>query len=146
MLQQMIVFYRFEFRQERQSKKNKRKKKRNAWSGNVRMAACSRKKKSRGKLTYVGSVSDNFVLDFFPSLEGFFDEDLGTQRKTLSREISELVLVVGEARTKTSEREGGSKNDRVSNGGGGLERIVDGSDSRGLGGRNIDFCRVGIKK
>jgi hypothetical protein len=101
---------------------------------------------TRNHKAYVGSISNNLVLDLLPSLETLLNQDLGRQAERLGREISKLVLVVGETRTETTEGEGRSKDDRVTDGGSSLEGIVDGSDGGRLSGGNVDLCKAKAKR
>ena len=77
----------------------------------------------------VVGVTDYFVFDFLPALERLLDQNLGRQCQRSGSHVAELFLVVGETRSQTTERVGGSDNDRVSDLFGGIDSFLDGADS-----------------
>lgn len=89
--------------------------------------------------TYISSISNNFVLDLLPAFQRLLNQHLRTQSQRLGRQVSKLILVVGESRSKTSEREGRSEDDGVTDHSRSLESSVDGRHGGRLSSRNVDF-------
>lgn len=95
-----------------------------------------------GMPTYICRVTNNFVLEFLPTLHAPFDQDLRTETETLRREITQFVRVVCETRAETTQREGRPQDDGVSNLFSSSEGVVDRRDSRRLSGGNINLCNM----
>jgi hypothetical protein len=55
--------------------------------------------------TYIGTVSNDFVLKFFPTFHAALNKNLGTQAKAFGCQIAKLVCILGETRTKTTKSE-----------------------------------------
>ena len=87
----------------------------------------------------VGSITNDFVFEFFPAFHTAFDKDLRRKRKGFGGEISKLHGVVGEARTQATQSESGTKDDRVTNHLGSFEGCIDGGDSCRLSDWYVDF-------
>ena len=88
----------------------------------------------------IGGVSHDLVLDLLPSLQTLLNEDLRGEGEGLGSQVSELLLVVRESGSETSQGEGGSEDDGVADLGGGVQGSLDGGNSRGLGGGDVDLC------
>jgi len=58
--------------------------------------------------TYIRGIPNDLVLDFFPSFQTLFNQDLRTQTQTPGRQISQFLLVMCETGTETTEGECGS--------------------------------------
>lgn len=87
----------------------------------------------------VGGVADNLILDFLPSLQGLLDQDLRGQSERPSRHVAELLLIMRESRSKTTQSVGSADDDGVSNNLGGFQCLLDGSDSNRLGDGDVNL-------
>jgi hypothetical protein len=75
--------------------------------------------------TVVTAISNNFVFDFLPSLHTALDENLRRSSESLCAEFDELLLVVSESRSESSESESSSNNDGVTDIVGGNDTLFD---------------------
>ena len=75
--------------------------------------------------TYISSVTDDLIFEFFPAFHTSFDEDLRTQTETLRREITKFVGIVGKTRTETTKSKRRPENDRVTDFFSCSKRIID---------------------
>jgi hypothetical protein len=91
--------------------------------------------------TVVVGVTNDLVFDFLPALERLLDKDLRREGKRSSGHVAELLLVVGETGTQTTESIGGTDNDGVSDGLGGLESLLDSADSNRLGNGDVNLIQ-----
>jgi len=87
----------------------------------------------------VVGIANHLVLDLLPALERLLNQDLGGECERPGRHVAQLLLVVGETRTKTSERKGSADDDGITNLLGGIESLVDGVDSNRLGDGDVDL-------
>jgi hypothetical protein len=87
----------------------------------------------------VGSITNDFILEFFPAFHATFDKDLRRKRKGFGGEIPQLHGVVGEAGTQTTQSKRGTKNDRVTNRLRSFEGCIDGGDSGRLSDWYVNF-------
>lgn len=90
-------------------------------------------------VTHVGSISHDLVFHLLPPLQTLLNEHLGTEREGLGGQVAQLLLVVRESGTETTEGEGGTENDRVADLLGRAEGCFNGGDGGGLGCGNVDF-------
>ena len=58
-------------------------------------------------------VTNDFVFKFLPALDRFFDENLGRSSESDVGEMTEFSFVLDDARTLTTQGEGGAEHDRV---------------------------------
>lgn len=93
----------------------------------------------RDKSTHIGSITNDFILDLFPALQTLFNQDLRRKTQTLGGQVSELLFVVGESGTETTEGKGGSDDDRVTDFGGSVESCLDGRNGDGVRCGDVDF-------
>lgn len=90
--------------------------------------------------TVVGRITHDLILNFLPALERLLDQDLRRKGERASRQIVEFLPVVGKSGAETSESISGSDDNWVSDRLGGLEGLVNGSDSNRFGNGDIDLC------
>ncbi|KAH3675308.1 hypothetical protein OGATHE_001648 [Ogataea polymorpha] len=83
--------------------------------------------------TVVESVTNNLVLNFLPALHRLFHKHLGRGSKGLLTQGHELLFIIGETRSKTSQSVRGSDNDREADFLHGSERLVNGRCSLRFG-------------
>jgi hypothetical protein len=107
-----------------------------------------RKREWRGNATHlhvaandnvVGGVTDNLVLELLPSLERLLDEDLRGEGERFGGKVTELVLVLSETGSESTEGEGGTEDDGVTDLLGGDEGVVDARDGGRGGGGNANL-------
>jgi hypothetical protein len=91
--------------------------------------------------TVVVGVTDDLIFNFLPALERLLDEDLGREGKRSSGHVAELLLVVGETGTQTTQGIGSSDNDGVSDGVSGLESLLNSADSNRLGNGDVNLIQ-----
>ncbi|KAG2007663.1 hypothetical protein GB937_008476 [Aspergillus fischeri] len=91
--------------------------------------------------TVVGSITDDFVLDLLPALEGLLDQDLGSKSQGTRSQILQLLRVLSETGTQTSESVSRTDNDRVANCFSGLQCLVNSVDGDGLGNGDVDLLQ-----
>jgi len=87
----------------------------------------------------VGTITNDFILEFFPAFHTTFDKDLRRKRKGFGGEVPQLDRVVGESRTQTTQSESRTKNDGVTNLFCGFEGCIDVGDGSRLSDRYVDF-------
>lgn len=80
--------------------------------------------------TVVSTITNNFIFDFLPTLHRLLDQDLGRGGESLVTQGDELLFVLRETGTKTTESVGCSNDDGETN-------VVGGNDGF------IDACRGG---
>ena len=80
----------------------------------------------------VAGIADNLVLGLLPALQRLLNENLRGQGEGAGRQVPELLGVVGEARSETTERVRGTDDNRVSDLLSGIESLVDGGDGNRL--------------
>lgn len=90
----------------------------------------------------IGGIPNDLVLNFLPSLEGLFNQDLGTQTEGFGTEVSKFFPVMSETRSKSSKRERRSNNDGVTNLFGSVQSALDTGYGDRVGRRNVDFCEM----
>ena len=56
-------------------------------------------------VTHIGSITNDFIFDLFPSLETLLDQDLRTQTERFGTQVPQFLLVVCETGSETSKRE-----------------------------------------
>lgn len=87
----------------------------------------------------VGTITNDFVLEFFPAFHTTLDEDLRREGKRFGGEISELDRVIGETRTQATQSESRTKDDRVTDRFCSLESRIDAGDGGRLSNWDVDF-------
>jgi hypothetical protein len=91
--------------------------------------------------TVVSGVTDDFVLDLLPALEGLLDQDLGSKSQGTRSQILQLLRVLSETGTQTSESVSRTDNDRVANCFSGLQSLVNSVDGDGLSNGDVDLLQ-----
>src|SRR5699024_3741960 len=88
----------------------------------------------------VVGVAHQLQLVLLPPEDGFLQKHLGGrgQRKSLSGDTAQFLLVVGKARARPSHGEGGTYNDRVGEFLGGVQAFLEGLADTGSGGLPTD--------
>lgn len=81
----------------------------------------------------VVAVTDNFVLDFLPTLHALLNENLRAGSEGFVAERNELLSVLSKTTAQTAERKGSADDDGVANLFGGLDGFVDGNSRARLG-------------
>ncbi|ROV99906.1 hypothetical protein VMCG_06224 [Cytospora schulzeri] len=89
----------------------------------------------------VVGVPDNLVLDLLPALERLLDQNLRGQRQRASGHVSELLLVVCETRSKTSQGVSGTDNDGVTDALCGIQGLLNSVDSNRLRNGDVDLVQ-----
>lgn len=89
--------------------------------------------------THVGGISDNLILDLFPALQTLLNQDLRTESQRLGGQVPQLLLVVREPGSKTSEGEGRTKDDGVANDLGSVKSGLNSRHGSGLGSGNVNL-------
>ena len=89
--------------------------------------------------TVVVGVTNDLIFEFLPALERLLDKDLRGEGKRSSGHVAELLLVVGETGTQTTESIGSSDDNGVSDGLGGLEGLLDSTDGDRLGDGDVNL-------
>jgi len=70
-------------------------------------------------------ISDNLILNLLPALHWLLNQNLRGDSKAFLTKLNQLLLVITEARAKSSKGVGGSHNDRVTHHLGCLRRLFD---------------------
>ncbi|GFF30855.1 LOW QUALITY PROTEIN: hypothetical protein IFM46972_03049 [Aspergillus udagawae] len=91
--------------------------------------------------TVVSGVTDDFILDLLPALEGLLNQDLGSKSQGTRSQILQLLSVLGETGTQTSESVSRTDNNRVANFFSSLQSLVDSVDGDGLGDGDVDLLQ-----
>lgn len=85
-------------------------------------------------------ITNDLVLELLPSLETLLNQHLRREGEGLCREVTKFVLVLGESRAESTEREGRTEDDGVANLLGGVERVLDRRDGDRVGGGDTNLC------
>ena len=90
-------------------------------------------------IAYIRAIPNDFIFQFFPAFHTTLNEDLRTQTKTLGRKITKFFRIVCKSRTKTTEGESRTQNNRVTNSLGSLKSSIYGGYSSGLRDGYVNF-------
>ena len=92
--------------------------------------------------TVVVTVANYLILNLFPALQALLYQYLWRERESFLGEFVQFLLVVGKARTKSTQGIGSTDDDRIAELGSSLAGLLDVLASLALDGLHVDFIQL----
>lgn len=86
-------------------------------------------------------ITNDLIFDLLPALQGLLNQNLGRECKRSGSHVSQLLLVVGETGSKTTERIRSADDNGIPNLLGSIESLIDGVDGDRLGDGDVNLLK-----